>query len=65
METTVITLLTLATLTANAAKESFICNGKECTKRDAIVMLAKDNNAKVLRVQEVELSDKATIKVKK
>lgn len=64
MKAAIITLLTLATLSVNAA-ESYVCNGKECSKRDALITLAKDSNAKVLRVQEMELSDKATLKVKK
>lgn len=60
-----IAVIFIASAAAHSA-ETYIINGKAgLTKRDAVVALAKDSKAEVFRVQSVELSDKATIKVKK
>jgi hypothetical protein len=56
-------LFTLIVSIAHA--ETFTVNGKDASKRDAIVTLAKDPNANVIKCQSVELSDKGTLKNRK
>lgn len=59
-----ITLITLISLNVNAQvyKDG---NGKELTKTEALLTLAKNPNAIVVKCQQQELSDKATIRNKK
>lgn len=47
------------------ADQSFTVNGKPGSKLDALRALIKDQNAKVVRCQEVTMSDKGTIVNKK
>lgn len=51
---------------ANAASQTtFVVNGRQATKLEALISLAKDKNADVMKCQPQELSDKATLKAKK
>lgn len=50
---------------AASAGETFQCEGKEVSKKDVILALVKNAGAKCKRIQDLELSDKATIKVKR
>ena len=51
-------------LIANA-QAVFILNGKEISKLEAVKTLLNQPKAKVIKCNEVELSDKATLKNKK
>lgn len=59
----VITALTL--ISQLAAAETYLINGKEVTKQEAMRTALSDREAKIQKVQDVELTDKMTFKVKK
>jgi hypothetical protein len=52
-------------IASSANAESYVIDGKEGSKLDAVMVLAKNPGANVVRCQPVELSPKATLKVKK
>ena len=43
----------------------YVMNGKQISKLDAVMALAKDRGAEVYKMDQVELTDKATLKNKK
>lgn len=59
----VLVLLTIATI-ANADDPKFFIKGKEGTKADAIRALVLDPKAEVVKCNEQELTNKATLRNK-
>jgi hypothetical protein len=62
---TMTVVLMMALVGTIAQAETFTIGGKEVTKRDALIALVKDPKTKVLKITEVELSEKGTLKNKK
>lgn len=61
-------LLTLALTLVGAisqAETTYHVSGREVTKTEALKALLKDSQAQVTKCQDVELTDKATLKARK
>jgi hypothetical protein len=52
-------------LASNAFASTFTVNGKPATKGEALIAKARDSKVKVLKIDEMEISDKGTLKAVK
>lgn len=58
-------IIVLLALSANAEKSYLDSNHKPITKLDALLTLARDPRAVVYQIDQLELSEKATLRIKK
>lgn len=61
----ILTVLSSLSALADSNSPSFLIGGKQVSKRDAIVTLAQNPKAEVVKCAPQELSDKGTLKNRK
>lgn len=60
-----LTVVILLGLIERAHASEFYLNGKQVTKGEALIALARDSKVKVTKVDTMEISDKGTLKAVK
>lgn len=58
-------ILSLLLVSSAAQASTFFLNGKEVSKGQALIAKARDSKVKVTKVDELEISDKGTLKAVK